>query len=181
MNCSMKNVYLFLCSALLASLAVAKEPEWLPLDPVQGITVKMPAAPEVERRSDPSALGVIKTQLFRGHAPWGRYTVGYVELPPAAGLIAVSSPETVFDEARDQVLKDAQAVAKSYVDNGRYTHAKDLYYENHEMQGWSNIVIMGTRVYVVDARVKRGQPKAKYVDPFFASLTIKKVRRHVKS
>jgi hypothetical protein len=165
----MKWLVVLLSAAWLGQACPAKEAPWVTVSPATaGFTVKMPAPPKLSRSNSKTPLGEVTTQLYTCSRPWGSYTLTYTDLP---GMAVTFALDRVFEDARSEVLKDAQARQLSYTDSTQF-EGKDLSYVNERIQGWTGFYLMGDRLYVADVRVKKGSPKQKYVDPFFASLRL---------
>jgi hypothetical protein len=165
----MKRLALFFSLLWTATLPASSQPsKWPTYAPAKGISVRLPAPPETSQRVD----GSVTAQLYTSKMPWGTYTVTYVELPAAVAVLA--SSDKIYGEARDRLLYEAQAVGKTFDDAS--PRGKKLFYENHEIQGWANFVLMGRRLYVADVKLKRGQSKEKYVEPFLSSVEISRAR-----
>jgi hypothetical protein len=173
----MKNLCVLFACVCLSGVAVAKESGWIQVRPSEGISVKMPSTPKNSQRNEDTPIGRIHAEIFTATMPWGSYTVAYTDLPAAAALVAVTSPDEVFNEARGVVLHEANAEETGYTDAARYHRAKDLAYQNSSQQGWARMVLLGARLFIADVRLKRGEPKAKYADPFLASLSFQRVRK----
>lgn len=123
-----------------------------------------PSAPRVTQSQTDSPIGAVTTQIFTSTAKVGSYSVAYTELPGAAVRFAA---DKVVSDARDGILQDAGAQQQSWSQvNGGY----ELAYRAPKQQGWSQIFLVGNRLYVLDARLKPGTDKGQWVMPFFAKF-----------
>jgi len=168
--------------ALLLTLAavptVAAPPKKAPAKPKgptwqtytsPAFTTQFPGTPQTSTQSNPSPVGQVNTNLFTCPASYGTFTVTYTDLPSIAASFAQGK---CFDGARDGLLQDAKAQLVSYTDwqSQNRDDAKDLVYKSATVQGHAWLIMVGSRMYVCDARVKTGTPPA-WVDPFFKSFT----------
>ena len=145
-----------------------KPPAWKTYSSSDGrFSIQFPGAPTATVQQDRSPLGQVTTNIFTCPVSYGTFTVTYSDLPSIAASFAQGE---VFDGARDGLLSDAKASAVSYTD---WQHgeddAKDLVYKSSAVQGHAWLIMVSSRLYVLDARVKVGTPAAASA-PFFKSL-----------
>jgi len=149
-------------SVVAAALAA---PAWKPFRSAQAhFSGVFPSAPKASQSQTDSPIGAVTTQIFTSQAPVGSYSVAYTELPGAAVRFA---SDKVVSDAREGILQDAGAQQQSWTPiNGGY----ELGYASPKKQGWSQIFLVGNRLYILDARVKPGTDKGRWVLPFFAKF-----------
>lgn len=132
-------------------------------------SVQFPGTPQTSSQQNPSPVGTVTTNLFTCQASYGNFTVTYSDLPSIAASFAEGK---CFDGARDGLLQDSKGTLVSYTDwqsQGR-DDAKDIVYKSPTAQGHAWLIMCGSRMYVLDARVKNGTQQA-WVDPFFKNFT----------
>ena len=151
--------------ALLLSALAAAAPVWKAFKsgPAHFVTV-FPSIPQARSSQTDSPIGAVTTEIYTSTVAWGSYSVAYTELPGAAVRFA---PDKVIQDAREGILQDAGAQQQSWVPiNG----GNELTYRAGPKQGWSQIFLVGNRLYVLDARVKVGTDRGRWVLPFFAKF-----------
>ena len=160
----MSSFRAFVLALLLGALAVAA-PAWRPFQstPAHFSTV-FPGAPKASSSQTDSPIGAVTTLIYTSTVSWGSYSVAYTELPGAAVRFA---SDKVVNDAREGILQDAGAQQQSWVP---IPGGNELSYRTPQKQGWSQIVLVGNRLYVLDARVKVGTDKGQWVGPFFAKF-----------
>lgn len=155
----------FILVLFLGAVALAAPP-WKPFTSVQAhFSGVFPGPPKVTRSQTESPIGAVVTQIFTASAAMGSYSVAYTELPGAAVRFA---SDKIISDTRAGILQDAGAQQQSWTSvNGGY----ELAYRAPKKQGWSQIFLVGNRLYVLDARVKPGTDKGQWVTPFFAKFS----------
>ena len=151
---------------LLLFVAIgAAAPLWRPFSssPAHFSTV-FPGPPKASSSQTESPIGSVTTQIYTSTVAWGSYSVAYTELPGAAVRFA---SEKVVQDARQGILDDAGARQQSWLP---IAGGNELSYRAPKKQGWSQILLVGNRLYVLDVRVKPGTDKGQWVDPFFAKF-----------
>ena len=145
---------------LVLTGVVLAAPGWKPFTSAQAhFSGVFPGAPRATQSQTDSPIGAVTTLIFSS----GGYSVAYTELPGAAVRFAA---DKVVNDARAGILQDAGAQQQSWTPiNGGH----ELAYRSVKNQGWSQIYLVGNRLYVLDARVKLGTDKGR-VMPFFAKF-----------
>lgn len=160
----MSSFRAFVLAVLLAG-AAGGAPVWKAFKsgPAHFSTV-FPSTPKASSSQTDSPIGAVTTQIYTSTVAWGSYSVAYTELPGAAVRFA---SDKVINEAREGILQDAGAQQQDWVP---ITGGNELTYRAAKKQGWSQIFLVGNRLYVLDARVKVGTDKGQWVMPFFAKF-----------
>lgn len=150
----------FLLLLLFGNLALSS-PDWKDYSNSEAhFSTVFPAQPQLSVTQTDSPIGAVTTQIFSCKAITGNFSVAYTELPE----IAVSfASNTVYENARKGILQDAQADETSWTP---LKHGYELAYHNSKQQGWSQILILGNNLYVLDARVDLSLAREQ-VKPFF--------------
>ena len=149
---------------LLSSVALAA-PAWKVFQSPQGrFSAVFPAPPKVTQSTTDSPIGAVVTQIYTSSASSGSYSVATTELPGAAVRFA---SDKVVSDARDGILQDAGAQQQSWT---QIEGGWELAYRSPKKQGWSQIYLVGNRLFVLDVRVKPGTDKRQWVTPFFAKF-----------
>ncbi len=145
--------------------AALAAPAWKSFQSVPAhFTGVFPAPPKPTQSQTDSPIGAVITQIYTSTVAVGSYSVAYTELPGAAVRFA---GDRVLTDARDGILQDAGAQQQSWTAvNGGY----ELAYRSPKRQGWSQIFLVGNRLYVLDARLKPGTDKRQWVMPFFSKF-----------
>lgn len=141
-------------------------PSWKPFASAQAhFSGVFPGAPKATSSQTESPIGAVTTQIFTSTVAVGTYSVACTDLPGAAVRFA---SQKVLEDTRDAILQDAGAQQQSWVSqNGGY----ELAYRSPKKQGWSQIFLVGNRLYVLDARVNPGTDKRQWVTPFFGKFS----------
>ncbi|MBX3169459.1 MAG: hypothetical protein KF760_18810 [Candidatus Eremiobacteraeota bacterium] len=141
-------------------------PAWKPFSSPQGhFSAVFPGAPKASSSQTDSPIGAVVTQVFTSTVAVGSYSVACTELPGAAVRFA---SDQIISDTRQGILQDAGAQQQSWAPlNGGY----ELAYRSPQKQGWSQIFLVGNRLYVLDARLKPGIDKRQWVTPFFAKFS----------
>ena len=149
----------YLLALVLSGWALAA-PGWKPFSSARAhFSGVFPAVPKATQSQTDSPIGAVTTLIFSS----GGYSVAYTELPGAAVRFAA---DKVVSDARDAILQDAGAQQQSWIPvNG----GNELAYRSAKNQGWSQIFLVGNRLYVLDARVKLGMDQGR-VMPFCAKF-----------
>lgn len=151
---------------MLLGAAAAAAPVWRPFSSPQAqFSAVFPSAPKASSSQTDSPIGAVTTQIYTSSVAWGSYSVAYTELPGAAVRFA---SDRVVQDAREAILQDAGAQQQSWVPVAR---GNELSYRTPKKQGWSQILLVGNRLYVLDVRVKVGIDKGQWVAPFFAKFS----------
>jgi len=161
----MSSFRAFVLVLLLGGVGTAAAPLWKPFNSAQAhFSTVFPSAPKASRSQTDSPIGAVTTQIYTSSVAWGSYSVAYTELP---GVAVRFASEQVLNDARERILQDAGAQQQSWVP---VTGGNGLSYRSPQKQGWSQIFLVGNRLYVLDARVKVGTDKEEWVLPFFAKF-----------
>ncbi len=151
---------LALCGVVLAA------PAWKPYTSQQAhFSGVFPGPPKATSSQTDSPIGSVVTQIYTSTTAVGSFSVAYTELPGAAVRFA---SDKVLNDTREGILQDAGARQQSWAPlNGGY----ELAYRSPKKQGWSQIFLVGNRLYVLDARVNPGTDRRQWVNPFFGKFS----------
>lgn len=152
---------------LWAGLAVAAPP-WKPFRSFEGgFSIVFPGNPKASQSQTNTPLGAVTTKVFSASSGPAAYAVAFTELPGAAVKFAAAQ---VVSDAREGVLKDAGAEQTAWTELPKGGH--ELAYQSARYQGWCQFFLIGNRLYVVDARLKKGASRIQYADPFLCKFSV---------
>jgi hypothetical protein len=119
-------------------------------------TVAMPKQPVKTETQQESFIGTVTNHIFTAETGQNRYTVDASDIPHFA--LHFAGAETIYDHAKGALLKKTFSKPTSYTDvTVSGAPAKRLVYDtppapgNPPMRGDAILVLIGTRLYVIDA------------------------------
>lgn len=133
--------------------------------PQGGFVGVLPAAPKPSQSETDTPLGKVTTQIFTSSNQAGTYSIAFTDLPGAAVKFA---SDKVINDARAGLLKDANARETNWANLADGGH--ELIYQSARADGWCHFHLIGSRLYVLDARMKSRTDRALWVNPFFAKF-----------
>jgi len=143
-------------SGLLGSDARAGE-DWETFTSKEArFTVAMPTQPVKTETQQQSFIGTVTNHIFTADAGTSRYTVDSSDIPHFA--LRFAGHETIYDHAKGALLTKTFGKPSSYTDvTVSGAKGKRLVYDTPpapgvpSMRGDAILVLVGTRLYVVDA------------------------------
>ncbi|MGH0032568.1 MAG: hypothetical protein ACQGVC_22480 [Myxococcota bacterium] len=164
---------------LVAAGGAQAEDAWSKFASEEGrFSVEVPSPPVKSQLEQKSFIGTVTSYILTSESGKDRYTVDYSDIPHFA--LHFAGPDTIYEHAKGALLKKTFGKAVSYDDATVGGHAgKQLVYdtppkEGHpEMRGDAVLVLVGTRLYVVDAVVREGESNDES-KRFLSSLEITK-------
>ncbi len=153
-------------SVMLVTSTVCADPIWKPHQSSEGAFQGVFPGPTAESQmTQDSLLGTVSTTILSSSNSLGDYSIACTELPAVAVRL---SSRMVISDARKGVLQDAQATEKSWKP---FPGGYQLNYRSAHREGWSQILLVGNRLYVLDARLQPGSDQGSLVKPFFAHFS----------
>lgn len=172
---------LLIAATLVAGIAAATGgPSWSKFTSSEGrFSVEMPGTPAQTQTKQKSFIGTVTNHIFTAESGADTYTVDYSDIPHFA--LDFAGPDTIYSHAKGALLLKTYGVETSYTDvtvSGE--KGKRLVYDTPKagsepppMRGDAILVLVGTRLYVIDAVVPRSEADAKSVR-FLSSIEIEK-------
>lgn len=164
--------------ALLAPEARAQQ-DWTTFTSQEGrFSVAVPAEPVKTETHQKSFIGEVTNHIFTTESGTDTFTVDYSDIPHFA--LDFAGADTIYEHAKGALLKKTFGKPTSYEDltvSGE--RGKRLVYDtpsvpdHAEMRGDAVLVLVGTRLYVIDGVVPETQADVKS-ERFLSSIEIEK-------
>lgn len=169
---------LIAASGLIASEAGADE-AWTTFTSKDGrFSVDMPGEPVKTETHQKSFIGTVTNQIFTAASGKDTFTVDYSDIPHFA--LHFAGPDTIYEHAKGALLKQTFSKQTSYTDaTVSGAKGKRLVYDtppvqgHPEMRGDALLVLVGTRLYVIDGVVPAAEAETKS-ERFLSSMKITK-------
>lgn len=174
-----------LVSGGLAAIAITRVPlsaaraeqPWTSFTSKAGrFSVQMPTQPVVSETKQKSFIGTITNHIFTAESGADIFTVDYSDIPRFA--LDFAGAETVYEHAQGALLKKTFGKARSFTDvTVAGTKGKRLVYDTPQasgqakMRGDALLLLVGTRLYVIDGVVPGSEADAK-AQRFLSSVEI---------
>lgn len=165
--------------AALHGSDVRAEEAWTTFAAKEGrFSIDVPSQPVKSETKQKSFIGTVTNHIFTAESGRDRFTVDYSDIPHFA--LHFAGPETIYEHAKGALLKQTFSKPVSYTDvtvSGE--KGKRLVYDtppvqgHPEMRGDAILVLVGARLYVIDAVVPESEADAK-AKRFLSSLEISK-------
>jgi len=165
-------------AGLLASEALA-DPAWTKFTSKKGLfSVQLPDLPEKTKTEQKSFVGTVTNHIYTVESGHDTFTVDYSDIPHFA--LHFAGPDTIYEHAKGALLKKTFGKQTSYTAvTVSGSKGMRLVYDtppadgHPEMRGDAILVLVGTRLYVVDGVVPEAQADAK-AKQFLSSFAIQK-------
>jgi hypothetical protein len=171
---------LFAAALLLALVAsqVGADQDWKKFTSEQGrFSISVPAQPVKSETSQKSFVGTVTNHVFTSES--GKddsFTVDYSDIPHFA--LHFAGADTIYEHAKGALLKQTFGKATAYSDvSVGDAKGKRLVYDTPEapghaaMRGHAILLLVGTRLYVVDAVLEESEADTK-AERFLSSFEI---------
>jgi hypothetical protein len=143
-----------------------------------GFSVDMPGQPAKTQTQQKSFVGTVTNHIFTAVSGTDRFTVDYSDIPHFA--LHFAGPDTIYEHAKGALLQQTFGKETAYTDaTVSGTTGKRLVYDtppapgHPAMRGDAVLVLVGTRLYVIDAVVPEAEADAKS-QRFLSSIAITK-------
>ena len=145
--------------------------------PAGRFSVRVPETPKATVSEKHSFIGTITNHIFTvlREDHYEKFTVDYSDIPSFA--VEFTGADTIIDHAKGALLSTTHAKPISYIDLKVDGHkGKKLVYDvpprdgHPELRGEAIFVVVGDRLYVVDAQLPADQHKDGGAKRFFESL-----------
>ena len=164
--------------ALLGSEAWGEQ-AWATVTSKEGrFSIEMPGQPAKTETHQKSFVGTVTNHIFTAESGKDTFTLDYSDIPHFA--LEFAGSDTIYEHAKGALLKQTFGKATSYADvTVSGTKGKRLIYDtppvpgHPEMRGDAILVLVGTRLYVIDGVVPEAEADAKS-QRFLSSLAITK-------
>jgi hypothetical protein len=168
----------FAITGLLGSVARGEQ-DWATFTSKAGrFSVEMPGQPTKSETHQKSFIGTVTNHIFTAESGEDLFTVDYSDIPHVA--LHFAGPETIYEHAKGALLKQTFGKPTSYDDvTVSGAKGKRLVYDtppvqgHPEMRGDAILVLVGNRLYVIDAVVPEAEADAKS-QRFLSSVKITK-------
>jgi hypothetical protein len=153
--------------------------EWVTFSSEDGrFSVLVPVHPVKTETHQKSFIGEVTNHIFTAESEPDAFTVDYSDIPHFA--LEFAGSDTVYEHAKGALLKKTFGKPTSYEDHAIAGHkGKRLVYDTPsvpghvEMRGDAVLVLVGNRLYVIDAVVPEAQADVKS-ERFLSSIEIEK-------
>jgi hypothetical protein len=151
--------------------------EWVTFTSEDGrFSVTVPVHPVKTETHQKSFIGEVTNHIFTSESEPDSFTVDYSDIPHFA--LDFAGTDTVYEHAKGALLKKTYGKPTTYEDTKVGGHeAKRLVYDTPtkpghvEMRGDAVLVLVGDRLYVIDAVVPEAQADVKS-ERFLSSIEI---------
>jgi len=163
--------------ALVASEAGADQ-DWKTFTSEEGrFSISVPAQPVKSETSQKSFIGTVTNHVFTSASgPEDSFTVDYSDIPHFA--LHFAGPDTIYEHAKGALLQKTFGKATAYRDvSVADAKGKRLIYDTPKapghaaMRGHAILLLVGTRLYVVDAVLQESEADAN-ADRFLSSFAV---------
>jgi hypothetical protein len=161
----------------LAGSAAAEDPAWASFTSKDGrFSVEVPSQPVQTETQQKSFVGTVTNHIFTATSGHDTFTVDYSDIPHFA--LHFAGPDTIYEHAKGALLQQTYGKQTAYSDvpvSG--VQGKRLVYDtpaapdHPEMRGDAILVLVGTRLYVIDGVVPEAEADAKSAQ-FLSSIAI---------
>ena len=162
----MKHVITSIAVACLLALPAAAQRKWVSFSSREArFTIEMPTQPKATTMTTDSVIGTVTDLIFTSWERNEKFTVDHSQIPRFA--LDFAGADTIHDHARAALLKQTWSKQVSFTNiavNGR--EGKQLVYDTPPVpgkpktKGLADLVLVGDRLYVIDAAVPAGDSEA---------------------